>query len=225
MGTKIIYHGSTKIIKNPEYGKGKEYNDYGRGFYCTEHLDLAKEWACSENTPGFANKYQIDFDGLSILDLSESKYTILHWLALLVNNRKFRISTPIMKKGVEWLTNNYLIDLSNYDIVIGYRADDSYFSFARSFLNNEISLSQLSSAMTLGKLGQQIVLISPKAFGKIKFISYEVSDNSIFYAKKKYRDEKARLQYNKLLELDVLDDLFIRDLIRLEVKDNDPRLQ
>ena len=79
--------------------------------------------------------------------------------------------------------------------------------------------------MTLGKLGQQIVLISPKAFEKIKFISYEVSDNSIFYAKKKYRDEKARLQYNKLLELDVLDDLFIRDLIRLEVKDNDPRLQ
>lgn len=46
MSKLIIYHGSPEIIEKPVFGKGKPYNDYGMGFYCTEHLELAKEWAC-----------------------------------------------------------------------------------------------------------------------------------------------------------------------------------
>ena len=38
-----IYHGSANIIKQPAFGAGKLYNDYGRGFYCTEHIELAKQ--------------------------------------------------------------------------------------------------------------------------------------------------------------------------------------
>ena len=60
MSKLILYHGSPEIIQTPVFGKGKSYNDYGRGFYCTEHLELAKEWACTENTDGYANKYEID---------------------------------------------------------------------------------------------------------------------------------------------------------------------
>lgn len=56
------------------------------------------------------------------------------------------------------MKDNFLIDITGYDVIIGYRADDSYFSFARAFINNEISLTQLSYAMKLGKLGEQIVL-------------------------------------------------------------------
>lgn len=52
----IIYHGSSEIVKQPVYGKGKPYNDYGIGFYCTEHLELAKEWACTKNIDGFVNE-------------------------------------------------------------------------------------------------------------------------------------------------------------------------
>ena len=99
MSKLILYHGSPEIIKTPMFGKGKSYNDYGKGFYCTEHLELAKEWACTENTDGYANKYEMDTTGLSVLNLSSDEYTILHWLALLMNYRKFRISTPIMKRG------------------------------------------------------------------------------------------------------------------------------
>ena len=54
----IIYHGSSEIVKQPVYGKGKPYNDYGIGFYCTEHLELAKEWACTKNIDGFVNEYE-----------------------------------------------------------------------------------------------------------------------------------------------------------------------
>lgn len=131
----IIYHGSSEIVKQPVYGKGKPYNDYGIGFYCTEHLELAKEWACTKNIDGFVNEYELDLTHLKVLHLSE--YSILHWLALLMVNRRFRISTPVMRRGFQWLKDNFLIDITGYDVIIGYRADDSYFSFARAFINND----------------------------------------------------------------------------------------
>ena len=225
MSKLILYHGSPEIIEVPVFGKGKSYNDYGRGFYCTEHLELAKEWACTENTDGYANKYVISTDGLSVLNLSSDEYTILHWLALLMKYRKLRVSTPVMKRGMDWLEEHFLIDLEPYDVVIGYRADDSYFSFARAFVNNEISLAQLSYAMRLGMLGEQFVLKSPAAFEKIQFVSYEVADNTKYYAKRKARDDEARAAFRAELEKDDLDGLYMRDIIREEVKADDPRLR
>lgn len=64
---KTLYHGSKDIIKVPIYGKGKLYNDYGLGFYCTEDLDLAMEWAVDLDRNGYANQYEIDETQLSIL--------------------------------------------------------------------------------------------------------------------------------------------------------------
>lgn len=220
---KVIYHGSSDIIKIPKYGYGKSYNDYGIGFYCTEHIELAREWACSEKMDGFVNEYSLDLNDLNILNLNE--YTILHWLALLVDNRKFHISSPIMKRSMDYLKEKFLLDISSYDVIIGYRADDSYFAFAKAFLNNTISYKQLSNAMYLGKLGEQVVLKSEKSFNKIKFTNYEHVDNKIYYPKRKRRDELARLAYQKELEKDVLDGLYMRDIIREEVTSGDERLR
>ena len=80
----IIYHGSENIIELPEYGKGKPYNDYGLGFYCTEYIDLAKEWACDDKHGGYANKYTLDTEFMNILNLNSPDYTILNWIAVLV---------------------------------------------------------------------------------------------------------------------------------------------
>lgn len=66
MAEMILYHGSVSIIEQPVFGKGKRYNDYGLGFYCTQSLDLAKEWAVEENRDGYANKYLLDLQGLTI---------------------------------------------------------------------------------------------------------------------------------------------------------------
>ena len=158
MSKKILYHGSQIIIPKPIFGKGKTYNDYGLGFYCTENIELAKEWATNEGVDGYANKYEIETDNLTILDLSN--YSILSWLAILLENRVFKLSSPIEKKGKEYLIQTFTPDYKDFDVIIGYRADDSYFSFARSFLSNTISLRQLSYAMKLGKLGEQFVLKS-----------------------------------------------------------------
>lgn len=225
MSKVTLYHGSEAIIRKPEFGKGKTYNDYGLGFYCTEHIELAKEWACTESSDGYVNQYSIDTDVLQVLNLSSDEYNILHWLALLMNNRKFRISTPVMKRGAEWLKENFLPDIREYDMIIGYRADDSYFSFARAFMNNEISLAQLSYAMRLGKLGEQIVLKSKKAFETVQFKTYIAVDHTEYYTKRKIRDEEARASYREEMERNDIDGLYMRDIIREEVKENDPRLR
>lgn len=210
----ILYHGSSEIIQKPLSGKGKAYNDYGPGFYCTEHIELAKEWACRERKTGFVSSYELDIERCRILDLTDSQYSILNWMALLLANRRIRISTPVMKRGFEWLSTYYLIDDGGYDVIKGYRADDSYFSFARAFLNNEISLGQLNAAMQLGKLGEQWVLKSRKAFGEVSFKEYAVVPDIIYYDKRKRRDEQARRNYQKLLEQEEEEGVFIRDLMK-----------
>ena len=225
MSKLILYHGSSEIIEKPIFGKGKAYNDYGRGFYCTENFELAKEWACTEGIDGYANQYELETDGLKILNLSSDEYTVLHWLALLMTYRKLRLSTPVMKRGAEWLKEHFLVNIEDYDVIIGYRADDSYFSFARAFVSNEISLGQLSHAMKLGKLGEQFVLKSREAFEAIQFVSYVASDNTIYYARRKARDDAARAAFFEELERDDMDGIYIRDLIRGEVKADDPRLR
>jgi hypothetical protein len=225
MNNIILYHGSPEIVRKPEYGKGKPYNDYGQGFYCTESLDLAKEWACGENTDGVANRYEINPAELRILNLNSETYTILHWLALLTKYRGVRISTPTMKRGIEWLNKHFLPEIEQYDAIIGYRADDSYFSFARAFVNNEISLNQLSYAMRLGELGEQFVLKSEKAFSLIRFISSEEVPNEVYFPKRKQRDDKARAAYREEIEREDLNGLFIRDIVKEGILPDDPRLR
>ena len=225
MSKLILYHGSSEIIEKPIFGKGKAYNDYGRGFYCTENFELAKEWACTEGIDGYANQYELETDGLKILNLSSGEYTVLHWLALLMTYRKLRLSTPVMKRGAEWLKEHFLVNIEDYDAIIGYRADDSYFSFARAFVSNEISLGQLSNEIKLGKLGEQFVMKSREAFEAIQFVSYVASDNTIYYARRKARDDAARAAFFAELERDDMDGIYIRDLIRGEVKADDPRLR
>lgn len=209
----IIYHGSNRIIEKPIYGKGNKKNDYGLGFYCTESLELAKEWATSDfDINGFANKYEIDITKYKVLDLTDKKYNILNWMALLLKNRKIDISNAIANQAKEFIINNYYINTDEYDIIIGYRADDSYFSFAKDFINNSISIEQLEKAMNLGI---QIVLKSKKVFEDIEFIEYEVADASEYYIKKMSRDNEARSTYlNSSREYNASNGIYIMDIIR-----------
>ena len=225
MSNLIIYHGSVSVIERPEYGKGKPYNDYGLGFYCTESLDLAKEWAVGENRDGYANKYSLDMEGLNLLDLSQKGFTVLHWITLLLQNRIFTLKSDIAKIGKEYLISHFALPVKDYDVIKGYRADDSYFAYAESFLNNTISVQRLSEALRLGNLGEQIVLMSKKAFSHIRFLGYEVSDSSIYYPLRKERNDKARLEFllNRRGKPSA-DDLYLNDIIR-GVNADDTRIQ
>lgn len=226
MAEMILYHGSVSIIEQPVFGKGKRHNDYGLGFYCTQSLDLAKEWAVEENRDGYANKYLLDLQGLTILDLSQKGFTTLHWITLLLQNRVFTLKNDIIKAGKKYLIEHFSLPVKEYDIIKGYRADDSYFAYAESFLNNTISVQRLSEALKLGNLGEQVVLMSEKAFGKLKFLGYEIADAATYYPLRKARNEQARMEFlsNRRGILSP-DDLYLNDIIRGGIEPDDPRLQ
>ena len=224
----IIFHGSSEIVEVPIFGKGSENNDYGKGFYCTESLELAKEWACPTVQDGFANQYEFDITGLNVMYLNRDGYSILNWIAILLQNRIFPKRSPIARQASEYLLDGFLPDTTGYDVIWGYRADDSYFTYAKDFLNNTISVGQLARAMKLGELGEQVVLMSPKAFEQIRFIKYEIADGSIYHNRRMERDERARRAYldNHGEDFSVtINDLFVRDIISQQVKNDDPRLR
>ncbi|MBR3234076.1 MAG: DUF3990 domain-containing protein [Atopobiaceae bacterium] len=218
-----IYHGSRQIVEAPTFGLGRKNNDFGLGFYCTESNDLAKEWAVSSLSDGFSNRYTLDTEHLNTLRLNSPDYTILNWIAVLVNHRLFSIKTPIARRAKRYLTERFGINVNAYDLITGYRADDSYFDFAEAFLNNAITVEQLSSAMRLGKLGEQIVLKSPFAFSKITYEGFEVAEKDRFYVLRKARNDEANQAYLDIQEEEG-DGLFIQDILRGGITNDDPRI-
>lgn len=194
-----IFHGSEKIIEHPIWGEGRKNNDFGIGFYCTESLELAKEWAVSSLRDGFANKYILDMEHLNILRLNSPAYTILNWIAVLVEHRLFSIKTPVARRAKKYLIDNFSINVNAFDVIIGYRADDSYFEYAESFINNAISVEQLAQAMKLGKLGEQIVIKSKFAFSKFRYEGFEIAEKDRYYIQRKARDNEANKLYFEML--------------------------
>jgi len=223
---RTLYHGSISIIRQPVFGQGKPYNDYGLGFYCTDSLEMAKEWGVGKDRDGYANRYELDCVGLSILDLNGPSYCILHWLTVLLQNREFDIPSGLALEAKEYLLKNFAIDYESFDAMIGYRADDSYFSFAQDFINGTISYRQLNNATHLGKLGQQFVLKSREAFDRIRFMGYELASSEEWYRRKMERDQTARREY-----FDVernrrqRGDIYIAQIMDGEMKADDPRLR
>ncbi len=219
MKEMVIFHGSKDIIVKPIFGYGKKYNDYGLGFYCTENIELAKEWSASNiEINGYVNEYHLKIDGLNILYLDKAS-TTLNWISLLLNNRFFSIKNDMAKQAKQFLLDRYLIDISKYDIVIGYRADDSYFTFANNFINNNISIEQLEKALKLGQLGRQIVLISKKAFDQLSFVNSIEVDSKIYRPLRIARNKLANDKYKKIVkESNPINDTYVLDIMRKEMK-------
>lgn len=210
-----IYHGSVNKIEQPVFGEGKTYNDYGRGFYCTEHPELAKEWACSADSDGYANHYRLDMEGLSVLNLNTPQYNILNWLAILLENRKFNVAEGLPQRAKAYILENFKVDYKKYDIIIGYRANDSYFSYAGDFVNGTLSLSDLSEAMRLGKLGEQVVLKSKRAFEALTFVDAIKTPRKEYFAKYRQRDDEARGKYRQIASKPMAEDeTYVIDIIR-----------
>lgn len=222
-----LYHGSPMMIPHPELKRGKLSNDYGQGFYCTESLEMAKEWACKgKEPPAFANVYELEMKGLKVLDLSKPPYTILNWIAVLLANRTFELDLETAQEVRDFFLANFLPPISTSDVVIGYRADDSYFNYALTFVNNGLSLSRLNEALRLGKLGLQVALRTERAFANLKFIEAQEANWSEFHRRYVKRDTSAREEWQaiKKSKETITDAIFAYDIIRMGLKPDDKRL-
>ena len=135
--------GRLSGMPRPLFWVGNPYNDYGLGFYCTESPELACEWACPKAKDGFANAYDLALSTASTSSTwMPSPTGTIEWLAVLFANRQFDVATNLMEAAKSYVAARYPAELGKADVIIGYRADDSYSSFARAFLENRISLAQ-----------------------------------------------------------------------------------
>lgn len=198
-----LYHGSPNKEFVPQYGLGEERHDYGRGFYLTEYLELAKEWAvCNPNDKnGWVHKYTLDCEKLKILDFE--RLGVLPWLAELMKHRDADFSKRykvLSKKFIE----KYGVDTSGYDIIKGWRANASYFYIAKAFVRDEVDMDILEELFRLGDLGIQYCLKSEKAFQLLEEDTTGLMEVDYKEFNKNYmeRDSKARSRMRELMDSD-----------------------
>lgn len=203
MGKIILYHGTPDKIVTPTYGLGDDKHDYGRGFYLSEDIELAKEWAvCRPNeTNGWVHKYELQTRGLKILDFQEKD--VLAWLAELMKHRNADDSKRYRVLSVKFI-EKYGIDTSQYDIIKGWRANASYFYIAKEFVRDNIDLDILEDLLSLGGLGIQYCIKTEKAYSKLKEIPEGLIpvDYEEFNAKYNERDAAARKNMRELVDSD-----------------------
>ncbi len=222
----ILYHGSKDIISQPVYGRGNIHNDYGMAFYCTQEKSMACEWAIQRDRDGYCNKYELDTTGLNVLYLNGEEYTVIHWITVLLENRIFNIQTDFGKEAIQYLFEHFMPSYKEADVIVGYRADDSYFSYASDFINNTISVETLARAMKLGELGEQVAIKSRKAFEQLRYCESEVVMASKWFASKEERDRRARKQYQEMkVEKWRRGQLYIMGILDEEVDPTDVRLR
>lgn len=202
-----LYHGSPNKICIPKYGYGEDRHDYGRGFYTTLNFELACEWAIctSESKNGYIHKYILDTTDLTILNFNEV-YDVLTWLATLVKHRSAASSKKYKLNEERLIDKYYDKEIENYDIIVGYRADDSFFSFAKQAIRGEIDICLLDEIMREGKLGYQIYLQTEKAFSNITEVDkcdegyFKEVDYTKYNVLYNYRDKGARNSVAKLID-------------------------
>lgn len=85
--TITLFHGPPHEEVTPAFGLGNDKRDYGRGFYLTEGVGLAKEWAVCrpDESNGWVHRYELDLEDLRILDFQQ--HNVLAWLAELMKHR------------------------------------------------------------------------------------------------------------------------------------------
>lgn len=203
MGKIILYHGSPNKVVVPQFGFGEGKHDYGKGFYLTEKIELAKEWAVCrpDETNGWVHKYELETDDLKILDFQE--HNILSWLAELMKHRDASDSRRYKVLSKKFIAE-YGIDTSEYDVIKGWRANASYFYIAKEFVRDNIDIEILEELLSLGGLGIQFCIKSELAYSKLT----EVEDGPIsvdyseFNEKYNERDVIARKRMRELVDSD-----------------------
>ena len=199
----ILYHGSPKRQVVSTYGLGEDRYDYGRGFYLTESLELAREWAVCipKESNGYVHRFDLHIEGLKVFDFTDKD--ALSWLAELMkhrdadNSRRYRL---LSEKFIE----KYAYDLSSYDVIKGWRANASYFYIAKAFVRDEVDIEILEPLLSLGELGIQYCLKSEKAFEHIRYTEGdpEIVSYPEYNARYNERDAKARSRMRELIDSD-----------------------
>ena len=203
MGKITLFHGTPDKIVVPTYGLGEKRHDYGIGFYLTDNIDLAKEWAvCRPNEKnGWVHQYELGTEGLKILDFQEKD--VLAWLAELMKHRDAADSKRYRMLAAKFI-EKYGVETEGYDVIKGWRANASYFYIAKEFVRDNIDIDILEELLSLGGLGIQYCIKSEKAYNNLHELKEELVpvDYSEFNERYNDRDVTARKNMRNLINSD-----------------------
>lgn len=203
MGKITLFHGTPDKIVVPTYGFGEKRHDYGIGFYLTDNIDLAKEWAvCRPNEKnGWVHQYELGTEGLKILDFQEKD--VLAWLAELMKHRDAADSKRYRMLAAKFI-EKYGVDASDYDVIKGWRANASYFYIAKEFVRDNIDLEILPELLSLGGLGIQYCIKSERAYSKLQEVEGKLLpvDYKEYSQKYNKRDITTRRKMRELVDSD-----------------------
>lgn len=191
----ILYHGTTEIDLEPSFGGGKSTHDYGNGFYCTADFHQAELWACASNGSGYVHSYEIDLEGLNVLTLSSDDAKL--WLSILMKHRTPNLNDDLSYHK-EFMEKYLTVDVNDYDFIIGYRTDDSYFAIVEAFCYDFLTYDDLTKSLNMGELGFQYVLKSDRAYNRLKKLSTYKTQSEELYKEFWDRDKKYRDSFKEI---------------------------
>lgn len=158
-----LYHGSKFGINGTIEPNSRTRCDFGKGFYMGTNRTQPLTLIC--NYPN-AKLYtlNVDLSELKILDVGIG----LDWALLIAYHRGKMESvkhSPIYDR--------YANFSKNYDIIIGYIANDRMFVVLDRFFQGEITDLALINSLSALKLGKQYAAITQKACQKIEILAMQ----------------------------------------------------
>ena len=195
----ILYHGSQAKNVTPTYGLGATHHDFGAGFYLTDAKDLAREWAVytPNGRDGFVHAYELNLDGLKVHDFRNS--SVLAWVAELMKHRDAS-DTDVYRRRAREFVRKYAEAVEDADVIVGWRADASYFYIVKMFVRDEVGVECMPELLHLGGFGLQYVLKSSKAYSHLKIAgAVESVEYAKYHAAYEERDLAAREKMRDLI--------------------------
>ena len=167
-GSVLLYHGSKSGITGDIKPVSREICDFGKGFYMGTESSQALTLIC--NFPS-AKLYTVsaNMTALRILEIDIG----IDWALLIAYNRG-KLNTV---KG-SGIYQKYANIAENYDMIIGYIANDRMFVVLDRFFSGEITDTALINSLSALKLGKQYVAITDKACRQIEIIKEKTLDKS-----------------------------------------------
>jgi len=168
----ILYHGTDQIIDSIDFSKSRLRTDFGRGFYMSDRLGNAQDWAVDKSglfgTPTVM-RYEVKdaiFHDDTINSLRFNNPT-LEWLNFVRDNRRRDASG-----------NNTKEPRHSYDVVSGPIANDKVAiavdKYCRGKLNAEETLQEVKAIKNVFQLS----IHTPLALTYIEKITYSQRVNN-----------------------------------------------
>lgn len=213
-----LYHGSQNEVVVPQYGRGLDHHDFGKGFYLTKDPGLAMEWSVyrPKSNDGWVHAYDLDTDGLQVLDFRAKG--VFAWIAELMKHRVADESAAYSRRAPKFIEKFGVKDADKFDLHVGWRANASYFYIVKAFVRDEVDADCMEELLKLGDFGLQYAVKTPKAYENLHPLPdlKQLVRFDVHHAAYENRDAAARKRMRELIanpEFNHLDRLF-SDLVK-----------